>query len=367
MERYPTDTLTAMAGPAYRYDLSESFGPNLTLHQVLGDEDIELGYGTVPGDPRLRAAIAAQHGVTAEDVVVTVGGMHALSLLALVLCDQDHEAVTTAPVFPLARTALQAAGARIRSVQLSFDDGYAVSPDALRTVLSDRTRLVSLASPQNPSATTIPFDTLRSILASMRTICPGATLLVDETYRQAAYGDDAIAPSAVTLDDRVVSVASLSKTHGAPGVRIGWAITRDQALRQQLIAAKFNTVIACSTIDEALAIKILAQDRGSRRQHFAAGLALTAAWVDAHASSLAWIRPDAGSICCVRLRPERFSDDAVTGFYAELEARGIRVASGRWFGESARVFRLGFGLLPIPDLEIALAGMSAALNKVSKR
>src|SRR5205823_8155660 len=128
----------------------------------------------------------------------------------------------------------------------------------LQALLSPRTKLVSLASPQNPSGVAILAQTLRRVLAIMQEACPEAYLLVDETYREAAYGDDETAASVVELGPRIVSVASLSKCHGAPGLRLGWAITRDKALREQLVLGKFNTVISCSPVDEALALRVLA-------------------------------------------------------------------------------------------------------------
>src|SRR5262245_65840044 len=85
-----------------------------------------LGYGTAQGDPRLRALIADAHGVSADDVVITVGGMHALFLVAFVVCGSGDEAVAVSPMFPLARNTLQAVGATIRTVPLSFDRGYRI-------------------------------------------------------------------------------------------------------------------------------------------------------------------------------------------------------------------------------------------------
>lgn len=366
MARFPTTDLTALADPSRPYDLAESIGPDLRLHDVLGSGDIVLGYGSAAGDPRLRAIIAEQHGAEPDDVVVTVGGMHALFLLAFLLCGRGDEAVTTAPLFPLARTALDAVGARITTVPLSFDRRYSLEPAAFRHALSPRTKLVSLASPQNPSGTTISLETIGAIQAVMHQICPQATLLIDETYRQAVYGSKTPVPSAVSLDPRIVSIASVSKSHGAPGVRIGWAITRDDALREQLIAAKFSTVISCSAVDEALAIRVLTQDRRARLDHFASGLARVAAWVARNAARVEWIRPDAGAICCVRLRPDRFDDTAVCRFHDALQSQGVRVAKGAWFGDEARVFRLGFGLLSMQDLDAALAGLSAALDKATR-
>src|SRR5579859_5900237 len=80
--RFPKDDNMSLVGARPRYDLGESLGPELSLNDLLADceldgfGDIALGYGTAAGDPALRAAIAARHGADAEDVVVTVGGMH---------------------------------------------------------------------------------------------------------------------------------------------------------------------------------------------------------------------------------------------------------------------------------------------------
>jgi len=362
MARFPTTDIMSLIGATPLYDLAESIGPDLHLRDVLGSEDIALGYGAAVGNDRLRTLIARHHRVDPDDVVVTVGGMHALFLLAFLLCERGDHAVATAPLFPLARSVLQAVGAEIATVKLDFARRYQPDMDAVRRALSERTKLVSLASPQNPSGTIIPTETIQAILDAMKKRCPQAYLLVDETYREAVYGDHATTQSVVSLDPRIVSISSLSKGHGAPGLRIGWAITRDPALRAQLIVAKFSTVISCSAIDEALAIRVLERDHSARHTHFAAGLARTQAWVAANSHAVEWVRPDAGAICCVRLRPDMFDDAAVDRFYQNLETLGVRVANGTWFGDEARIFRLGFGMLPLPDLDAALVGVSAALD-----
>jgi aspartate/methionine/tyrosine aminotransferase len=366
MARFPTSDMITLLGSTPRYDLGESFGPHRHLHDLLDHDDIPLGYGSAAGDLRLRAAIATRHGVDPDDVVITAGSMHALFLLAFCQCEPGDEAVTTTPLFPLATTALQAVGAQVNAVRLDFNHRYQVNPDAIRAALSERTRLVSLASPQNPSGVAVPPETIRSIADAMQAICPHATLLIDETYREAVYGSAPVTPSAVGLDPRIVSVGSLSKSHGVPGLRIGWAVTRNPELRQQLVLGKFSTVISCSAVDEALALRALAQDQRSRHDHFAAGVALTETWARNNANFVEWVRPDAGAMCCVRLRPDRFGDAAVTRFYASLNQQDARVANGIWFGEEARVFRLGFGLLSTSDLEAALARVTIVLDKESR-
>lgn len=371
MARFPDNEMISLVGEAPRFDLAESVGPSLRLSELLstapgGGDDMQLGYGSAAGSPELRQAIAQAHGVDAEDVVVTVGGMHALFLIAFTLCEPGDEVIVAEPVFPLARNALTAVGARTLTLPLGFDTGYRVDLGALQKLLSPKTRLVSLASPQNPSGVAIPAQTLREIVAMMAEHAPQAWLVLDETYREAAHGDDAAAPSGAGLGPRVICVASLSKCHGAAGLRIGWAITRDAALRRQLTTAKFSTVIACSQVDEALALAVFRQGErivGERRAHLARNLRITAEWVARHAAFVEWVRPDAGALCCVRLKRERFDAAAVERFHSALARRGTRVAPGAWFGDEAGVFRLGFGLPTPEDLERALDCVSAALTE----
>src|SRR5206468_6947042 len=374
MARFPKNDIISLIGEMPRYDLGESVGPDLRLSDVLDRSaqpsfgEMALGYGTAQGDPRLRTLIADAHGVSTDDVVVTMGGMHALFLVAFVLCERGDEAVTVSPMFPLARNTLDAVGATIRTVSLSFDRGYQLDATDICRHLSERTRLVSLASPQNPSGVASSPKIIRDIVALMEERCPEAYLLLDETYREAAYGDDAVAPSAVGLSHRVVSCASLSKCHGAPGLRLGWAITRDAALKEQLVVGKFNTVISCSPVDEALALHVLERRDhiiGERRRRLAEGLALTADWVREHDAFVEWVRPDAGALCCVRLKPSLFDNGAVDRFYAGLAREGVRVANGIWFGDEARVCRLGFGLLSKADLEADPTHLSAAVHRIS--
>jgi hypothetical protein len=376
--RFPESDIISLVeapGDAPRYELAESIGPDLRLAALLqapgagGLEALSLGYGSAAGDARLRQAIADLHGVSADDVVLTVGGMHALFLVAFILCGKDDEAVTTSSGFPLARNALEVVvGENLRTVSIAFDRGYQLDTDEFRAALSPRTRLVSLASPQNPSGIAFAEPVLRDVVAAMEAKCPRAYLLLDETYREAAYGADPVAPSGIGLGPRVISVASLSKCHGAPGLRLGWAITRDMALRRQLVVGKFSTVISCSPVDEALALSVLAQRDAiiaARRTHLAEGLAQVARWVERNHDLIEWVRPDAGAICCIRLKPI-FADDGVWRFYSALADAGVRVGNGGWFGEEARVFRLGFGLMAPPDLEAALELTTLALARTTQ-
>src|SRR6267142_1073545 len=193
MARFPKNDIIALIGEMPRYDLGESVGPDLRLSDVLdpfaqpGFAEMALGYSTAQGDPRLRALIARAHDVSPEAVVLTVGGMHALFLIAFVLCNPGDEAVTVSPMFPLARNTLEAVGAKIRTVSLSFDRGYQLDAADIGRHLTERTKLVSLDSPQNPSGVAISLNVIRDIVSLMEERSPEAYLALDETYREAAY------------------------------------------------------------------------------------------------------------------------------------------------------------------------------------
>jgi aspartate/methionine/tyrosine aminotransferase len=369
---FPRAKIIALTAEHVPYDLAESIGPDLLAGDLLKGDILDdfatlpLGYGTAQGHPDLRALIANRQGAEAENVVVTVGGMQALFLLAFILAGPGKDVVIGSPVFPNAKAVVEAVGTTPRLLPFRFETGFRLDPDRLKDALTPTTTLISLASPQNPSGVSLTEAEVRQVLAAMDQTCPEALLLVDETFREAVAGPTPIRPSVTTLDPRVVTLASLSKCHGAPGLRLGWVITRNAALRDQLILGKFTTVVSHSAVDEALALRVLArQDTliADRRSILGRGLARTEALVTAHADLLGWVKPDAGAICCLRLQESAIPDSALPRFYDGLSQRGVRVAPGSWFGETDRVFRLGFGLLPPETFDRALALLAEAARE----
>ena len=222
MARFPQNDIISLIGEIPRYDLGESIGPDLRLSDVLDPlaqpsfGEIALGYGTAQGDPRLRALIAHAHDVTPDDVVLTVGGMHALFLIAFVLCNRGDEAVTVSPMFPLARNTLEAVGRSDPNRIAVVRSGLPARCRRHRPTLVRANQAGELGVTAESVRVASSLKVVRDIVSLMEKRCPEAYLALDETYREAAYGDDAVAPSAVALSPRVISCASLSKCHGAP-------------------------------------------------------------------------------------------------------------------------------------------------------
>ena len=366
MREFPASPITALIDGSPLYDLGESYAPHLSVADILDPAELaglSLGYGTSAGDAEVRALIAARLGIPAGHVLLTAGASAALFLVALL--HSDGEILVGVPCFPPMLDALRGLGARIVTVPARFEDGYHVDLDAFRDGLSARTRLVMFASPQNPSGVCITRGEVDEMLAAMSRRCPEAVLLVDETYREATYGSAPAAPTFAGLSGRVLTCASLSKAYGVPGLRVGWLTVAEPRLREQLRLAKFTSSVCCGVLDEFLAARLLSradQLLGSRAVLMARARTVVERWIAEQDGRLHWLRPEAGAFCCARLNPDAFGPSDVGRFYDRLGDRRTVVAPGPWFGDSARVIRLGLAYPPDDELEKGLAVISDALR-----
>lgn len=369
--RFPYNEIITLLDVNHPHNLAESTSQDLTVGEVLDlaglDDirDLKLGYGKSAGAPALREAISDACKAPVDHIVTTQGTALGIFLLAFELCRAGDEAVLVTPCFPPSRDSLVGAGARIRQVALSFDDGYQLDLDRIEASLSPKTRLVSIASPQNPSGVQATRADIEKLLMLMEKRSPQALFFIDETYREATYGDAPPVDSFAGFDPRIVTGASVSKALGAPGLRTGWLTVADADLRSRLTVAKMNTVISGSVLDETLAAALLRHREkvlAPRRKLLAGAIEELANWCEAERGRVDWVRPNAGALCCLRLRPAMFDDAAVSRFWRLLPRHDLQLASGRWFGESDRVFRLGFGYLPPEHFRPALSALSTALD-----
>jgi aspartate/methionine/tyrosine aminotransferase len=374
MRKFPASPITAVVDEKPMYNLGESVGPDLAVADVLDPESLaelgtaSLGYGTSAGGEELRSLIAARHGIPAGQVLVTTGAAAALFLVGLV-CG-DGEVVVGVPCFPPVLDALRGIGAQVETVRSRFEDGYRVDLEAVRAKLTPRTRLVMFASPQNPSAVSLTDGEVEQVLAAMSRRCPGAMLLIDETFREATYGVDRPAASFAGRDPRLITCASMSKAYGVPGLRIGWLITSDPAAYNQFRLAKFNSSVSCGALDELLAARVLAQaDQllAGRAAIMATARDIAGQWAQEHNGLLRWLRPEAGAFCSVRLDPAIFGSPQLDRLDVRLAQERILVARGPWFADEASIVRLGIAYEPPDRLEKALAVIGAALQETAGR
>jgi len=369
MRQFPASPITALIDEEPLYNLGESFGPHLTVADALGPDGladlarVSVGYGSSTGEPALRAVVAARHGIRENEVLITTGAAAGLFLAGLLF--GDGEILVGLPCYPPMLDVLAGTGARVVTVRSRFGEGYRINLDEFAARLSPGTRLVMFASPQNPSGVSMTDREVEHMLAMMARTCPEALLLIDETYREATYGDAPPAETFANRNPRLLTCASLSKAYGVPGLRIGWLTIPEPHLHEQLRLAKFNSSICCGAVDEFLAVRLLSradQVLAGRAAHLGDARGIVERWIKSHAGSLEWLRPRAGAFCCLRLDPGAFGPGDIDRFHARLAEQRTVVAPGTWFQDSPHIFRLGLAYEAADKLEKGLDTISDALQ-----
>jgi len=301
-----------------------------------------LPYGHHFGDPRLRQVIAEQSGaanIAADDVIVTAGAAGALFLLSSSLLESGDRIVVEMPNYATNYETPLAIGADVVPIELSIEEGFAFDVSKYESAVTAQTRIISVTTPHNPSGTLIPDGDLERLVALAEE--NDCYLIVDETYREMRY--DGAPPVAASLSPRVISVSSMSKSWGVPGIRIGWLVSRDRALLDNLIAGKEQIGITGSVVDEEIAFQILAnRDRiwPGIQAEIDAGLGVMEAWI-AEEERVRWVKPQGGAACIIDVAGA--TDAQMRAIYADLrQDRRLWVAPGYWFRMPLSHMRIGF-------------------------
>jgi aspartate/methionine/tyrosine aminotransferase len=348
-----------------RFNLTESS----VRDRSLADLGIDLGdmllfYGDHAGADSLRELIVAQSGgagsgVSHDDVLVTAGAAQALFIIATSLLDKGDHLVVIRPNYATNIETPRAIEADVSYLDLTFEDGFRIDPDKLMALVTSRTKYVSITLPHNPTGVTMSAADLRSVVG--RVEAAGCRLLVDETYREMTFGDPL--PVVATLSDRAISVSSLSKTYGIPGIRSGWLVCRDRELMTTFLAAKEQIGICGSVVDEEIAARAFAQRDAwlpEINAHIRRRFAVVGSWM-AGEELMEWVEPQGGCVCFPRIRPDVPVD--VDEFYRVLNDRhGAYVGPGHWFEQSRRHLRVGYGWPLQDELEGGLAAISSSLR-----
>lgn len=219
-------------------------------------------YTQALGLPALRERISGWYrshfgiDVPARRIAVTAGASAALQLACLALVEAGDEILMPDPSYPCNRQFVSAAEGTPVLLPTSAAQRFQLSADQVREAWGPHTRGVLLASPSNPTGTSLHPDELRRILALVRE--RGGIALLDEIYLGLSH-DAAFGQSALAFDDQVVSINSFSKYFNMTGWRLGWLVL-PEALMPAIERLAQNLFICPSTVSQLAALACFEPD-----------------------------------------------------------------------------------------------------------
>lgn len=339
-----------------RYDLAESGIAPPTLRELLAFDpsgrtldgllDLPLGYSEARGTAALREALAGLYDdTTPENILVTTGAIEANFLLCNVLLEPGDTAIAVYPAYQQLYAVPAAVGATVKRWTLREADGYRYDFEELARLLDDRTRLIVANTPHNPTGAALSPADLRRLHA----LCEerGIWLLCDEAYRWLHFSGDEPAPPARSLPGpghRGISVGTLSKPLGLPGLRLGWLAAPEEIV-QRCWALRDYISLSPAGLSDALALHalrhrdaLLARTRAIALENYEA----LNHFIEDHADVLDWVPPRGGLLAL-----PRYAFDLPSYEFSNrlAEERGVMLAPGAAFGQEYH-FRIGFGPKP---------------------
>jgi aspartate/methionine/tyrosine aminotransferase len=285
-------------------NLSESSVSDANLSELgISIDGLTLAYCEHRGDLRLREVIAAQHeGINPQDVLVTAGAASALFIAHTTLLEKGDHVIVEHPNYGTNIETPRAIECDVELLGLKFEAGFQPDLRRLGQLTRPATRLISITNPHNPTGVLKPLATLEKVL-EIAAGC-GAHLLADETYRDVSSVKKP--PLAASIDSRAISVSSVSKAYGLPGIRIGWIICKDTELVNRFLAAKEQIFICNSVVDETIALRFL-EKQGTFLPRIRARTERNYELLQqfmAQSKVMEWVRPDAAVVGFPRFKPE---------------------------------------------------------------
>jgi aspartate/methionine/tyrosine aminotransferase len=202
-------------------------------------------YGPSAGMPELRKAIAddvaasRRTSVTPEEVVVVPGGKPIIFYTMLSLIDEGDEVIYPNPGFPIYESMIQFLGGKAVPIQLREERDFRLDTAELKRLITDRTKLIILNSPQNPTGGVMT----REDIAEIARMLEGRDIMVlsDEIYSRLIFeGEHHSLFSYDDLRDRIILLDGFSKTYAMTGWRMGYGVMRPE-LAQQMARLMTNS------------------------------------------------------------------------------------------------------------------------------
>lgn len=332
------------------WNLSESGVEPLRLEELADTEEDrtalfmqELAYTQTNGTVDLRTAIADLYpGATPDHIEVTNGGSEANCITLWHLLEPGDRIALMTPNYMQMQGLARGVGAIVDDWPLIEDEGrWRADIDRLETLVTDRTKIIAICNPNNPTGARILDADLDAICRIAGRV--GAWVLSDEIYR-GAEREAEDTPTVWGRYDRTIVTSGLSKAYGLPGLRIGWVVG-PPAIVDELWGVHDYTTIGPGALNDRLARmalarreRLLARSRGIIRSNYG----IMRRWIEKRPDGLTHAAPEAGAIVFIRYHYAIKSTALIERLRDE---QSVLVVPGDHFNMDGYL-RLGFGSHP---------------------
>ena len=318
--------------------------------------------GLVALRERISAWYAARFGlaIAPQRIVVTAGASAALQLACLALVNRDDEVLLPDPSYPCNRHFVAAAEGRAVLLPATPQDRFQLSAAGVEAAWSERTRGVLLASPSNPTGTSIDPDEMGRIVSAVRR--RGGFTIVDEIYLGLSY-DERFGHSALMHGEDVISINSFSKYFSMTGWRLGWLVVPPRLVSPIERLAQ-NLYICPSTVAQHAAIACFEPESIAeyerRRGEFHARRDFLVPALNALGLTVP-VMPDGAFYAWADC--SRHSDDSWEFCFDVMKRAHVAITPGRDFGRhgAERYVRLSYAS-SMAQLELAVERLQQALS-----
>ena len=352
-----------------KYDIAESGILPLSLNDLLEFEtknqkaeleyllNLPLGYTEAVGTEKLRTEIAKTYSgkIDADNILVTTGAIEANFLLLNVLLNAGDHVVSCFPAYQQLYSVPKAIGCDLSLWKVEANNDFNYDLNVLKSLVTNKTKLIIINSPHNPTGAMLNKEELLAVYNLADSV--GAKVLCDEAYRwiEIPSGEN-IAPPICTFGETGISVGTISKPFGLPGLRTGWMVAPKEIIKKCWAMRDYISLSPGKLNDAIAFLAFKNKDKIIERNNIiiTKNLNSTNNWIEKHSDFLSWKAPRAGLLALLKYDIDIPSLELADKLATEYS---VMLAPGSSFGYE-NFLRIGIGQKP----EVFEAGLEAASN-----
>jgi aspartate/methionine/tyrosine aminotransferase len=331
-----------------KYNLAETCVDSISLEQLdkLIDDGINtvdliksrrLTYGDIPGLPAFREGIAALYNDVSIDRILTTNGAIGANFLSLfTLVEPGDEVVSIIPTYQQHYSIPESLGAQVKIMQLKPDNNFLPDIEELRSMVSEKTKMICLNNPNNPTGALLPEEELMKIIKIASSV--DAYVLCDEVYRHLNH-KPGYAPSIVDLYEKGISTSSMSKVFSLAGLRLGWVVAPLEVIERIYDMRHYN-IISCGMIDEMIGARALVNKDKILERNTAivqTNSAILDRWIQSEVH-IHYVTPEAGTTALLYYDMDISSTDLC---HDMMQKTGLMMVPGDCF-DMGKCLRVGY-------------------------